>query len=209
MNIPISWTEKFNAIAVIGDEIVCNNYSCRLDLLTNSEDMYEQNVCLNRMKLFITEVLYNCVFVDNDSELIKTVHQFNNPIVTTMGNPHDLTICMHLYCKLQAITEGKMVIKAIHFSSTHSDNVEYTINLSDNLEVFKDDKKSKVLPWWHRADITVSDYFDSKGEHAVEEIETWEELGLGWTESLASSDTEAEILDIRAFKPEVIQGGRD
>jgi Zn-dependent M28 family amino/carboxypeptidase len=110
---------------------------------------------------------------------------------------------------LQAITEGKMVIKAIHFSSTHSDNVEYTINLSDNLEVFKDDKKSKVLPWWHRADITVSDYFDSKGEHAVEEIETWEELGLGWTESLASSDTEAEILDIRAFKPEVIQGGRD
>jgi hypothetical protein len=147
-----------------------------IEILT--DDPYEQSVALERMKYFIDEVVTNSVFVEaSDIKVIDTFTGLGMKVCVLPLEPYDQAISIALLLKLNAITEGKFNITNMAFKSQLSDDVEYLVDIEDEVEVYATKNN-----WWNDSGSNLSNKKLNKKDKIVKlhKDNEWTELDLGW-----------------------------
>jgi hypothetical protein len=171
---------EFNFVAGIWLEgeyqIGMYSFTVFIEILT--DDPYEQSVALERMKYFIDEVVTNSVFVEaSDNKVIDTFTGLGMKVCVLPLEPYDQSISIALLLKLNAITEGKFNITNMSFKSQLSDDVEYLIDIDDEVEAYATKNN-----WWNDSGSNISNKKSNKKDKIVKlhKDNEWTELDLGW-----------------------------
>lgn len=171
---------EFNFVAGIwlhGEyQIGMYSFTALIEIVT--DDPYEQSVALERMKYFIDEVVTNSIFIEaSDKKAIDTFTGLGIKVGVLPLDPYDQTLAIALSLKMNAITEYKMNITHMTFKSQLSDDVEYLIDIDDEVESFigKDN-------WWNDSGSNLSNKKSNKKDKIVKlhKDNEWTELDLGW-----------------------------
>jgi hypothetical protein len=163
-------------------------YSFTVFIEIFTDDPYEQSVALERMKYFTDECLTNCVFVEaTEKKVIDTLTSLGMKVCVLPLEPYDQAIAIPLLMKLNAITEGKFHITNMSFKSQISDDVEYLIDIEDEVEAYNT-KNS----WWNDTGSNISDKKSNKKDKIVKlhKDNEWSELDLGWKHSCKPETSE-------------------
>lgn len=163
-------------------------YSFTVFIEIFTDDPYEQSVALERMKYFTDECLTNCVFVEaTEKKVIDTLTSLGMKVCVLPLEPYDQAIAIPLLMKLNAITEGKLHITNMSFKSQISDDVEYLIDIEDEVEAYNT-KNS----WWNDTGSNISDKKSNKKDKIVKlhKDNEWSELDLGWKHSCKPETSE-------------------
>jgi len=171
---------EFNFVAGIWLEgeyqIGMYSFTVFIEILT--DDPYEQSVALERMKYFIDEVVTNSVFVEaSDIKVIDTFTGLGMKVCVLPLEPYDQAISVALLLKLNAITEGKFNITNMSFKSQLSDDVEYLIDIDDEVEAYTTKNN-----WWNDSGSNLNNKKSNKKDKIVKlhKDNEWTELDLGW-----------------------------
>jgi hypothetical protein len=163
-------------------------YSFTVFIEIFTDNPYEQSVALERMKYFTDECLTNCVFVEaTEKKVIDTLTSLGMKVCVLPLEPYDQAIAIPLLMKLNAITEGKFHITNMSFKSQISDDVEYLIDIEDEVEAYNT-KNS----WWNDTGSNISDKKSNKKDKIVKlhKDNEWSELDLGWKHSCKPETSE-------------------
>jgi hypothetical protein len=171
---------EFNFVAGIWLEgeyqIGMYSFTVFIEILT--DDPYEQSVALERMKYFIDEIVTNSVFVEaSDIKVIDTFTGLGVKVCVLPLEPYDQAISIALLLKLNAITEGKFNITNMSFKSQLSDDVEYLIDIDDEVEAYATKNN-----WWNDSGSNLNNKKSNKKDKIVKlhKDNEWTELDLGW-----------------------------
>jgi hypothetical protein len=172
---------EFNFVAGIWleGEYQIGMYSFTLFIEILTDDPYEQSVALERMKYFIDEVVTNSVFVEyTDTKAIDTFTGLGMRVGVLPLEPYDQAISIALLLKLNAITEGKFNITNMAFKSQLSDDVEYLIDIEDEVEAYVTKNN-----WWNDSGSNMSINKKANKKDKIVKLHKdneWTELDLGW-----------------------------
>lgn len=177
MNVRLLYKANFLGINVVESRFYPNNFKVKLSMVTGSDDPITQNVAFERIKFVIKEIFNNGIFVGGESPLAPEFLKLSPTKVIILPElAYDQIIGMALYCKLNAVLNGQLTIEDLQISSSAGENIWYAIDENDEMGNFSVplNKKKKILPWWHREDLTT---YDIKGE--VPKFD-WSAIDLDW-----------------------------
>jgi hypothetical protein len=200
VNVKLSYEVGFSAVVLEGSRLFPNTYKLKIDMLTLTENPIHQNVAIQRILIFLKEVMNNSVLVhakNANSNKIKNLAK-ESRIIFTPEEPFDQIIALLLFHKLHAIVEGKFEIDQIKINSNISPDLFYTI---EDFENFDYDIAKIEVPWWMRPDPTTTD--DSK---RLKFSSSWADINLEWD---SKSDKEIDVvfeldLDDNIYKSDVV-----
>jgi len=165
------------------NEYYINNYDIVLSFLVETDSMHEQNIAMERVVHYVTNVLQNAVLVESTQEdTINLYKAAKMKICELPQEPYDQIFGMVLLLKLNSIMEGRMKITDMIMGSMLSDGVRYSIVA----EVAESALSGKH--WWNRSNICLSDN-DLKcpnGDNILKLFSDnkWSDLDLQWKEKL-------------------------
>jgi hypothetical protein len=208
MNVKLSYNVGFSAVVVDGTRIFPNSYKLKIDMLTLTENSTHQNVAIQRILIFIKEVLNNSVFIHANNLNAKKIANLakESRVIIFPEEPHDQIVALILFHKLHAIVEGRFEIDQIQISSNISPDLQYSI---EDFENFEYDESKIEVPWWQRSDPSTTD--DPK---RLKFSSSWADINLEW-EAKKEDDLDVEFvleLDNEDLdKPDVVvlDGGED
>jgi len=155
-----------------------------MQLCTHLADTHQVNIALERLKCFVYTELENTVFIDRADESRAEMLAVLGVNVTTLpADPVDQVVGIMLYCKLNAIMEGRMTVDSLNIASQLGDQVWYLHDAEDSLGMFA------VDGWWHSPSaqhhtLTLDAYPDNVIQVAPS---AWIEHGLLWPEATTES----------------------
>jgi hypothetical protein len=192
MNVKLQYEMDFLAGIYYDESLQLNSYSVSMHMLTQSKDAVITNIAMERLKAFVQTELSNVVFINQENESIaETLYSAGCNICTLPEEPVDQIIGMMLYCKLNAIMEGQIIIDSLDISSTLGDNVWYQHFEEDSLGPFT------ANGWWHK-NSTQKDTIelDDVAENIVKVQSTgWQEYNLEWPE--VKQEKSAKVVDFK------------
>jgi hypothetical protein len=147
-----------------------------IEILT--DDPYEQSVALERIKYLVDDCLTNCVFIEStEKKVIDTFTGLGMKVCVLPLEPYDQAIAIPLLLKMNAITEGKFLITNMSFKSQMSDDVEYLLDIEDEVEAY-----ATKDSWWNDNGSNISNKKSNKKDKIVKlhKDNEWSELDLGW-----------------------------
>ena len=174
MNVRLQYPTTFLANVCINGRIVANKYTVVLDMLSGTDDSFEQNVAFDRIRYILHEQFANSVFVDQEEPGVASrLRDAGLRVIELPEIPVDQIIGMALLYKLNAVAEERMVIGQTRISSDFSEQVVYFHTLDDSAGPFIDDG------WWDTAKPSCNDTV--KSSKIVDMLEeNWTSLGLQW-----------------------------
>ena len=134
------------------------------------------NVAVDRIKAFVYGELANTVFFGPaDSEVIEMFSMLGINVTTLPEEPIDQIIGIMLYCKLNAIMEGRMLLTELDIQSHLGDSVWYLHNEDDAIGPFSQDG------WWHEANCKHHNITEPPDDNVVKVVSSgWSEYNLDW-----------------------------
>jgi hypothetical protein len=179
MNIQLRHEREFVAAFWNDDEtshqLITNVYRCRLKFLTQSIDQRDINVAVGRVLYMIDEEFSDTVFFSDRSHEIAHMFDHMGINVTTLpGPPVDQIIGMMLYCKLQAIMQGRVELQELEISSMRGNDVWYIHDSTESLGPFV------AEGWWHNSDPEHCAAFGENQVVAKIQPSIWKNLDLDW-----------------------------
>lgn len=185
MNVRIQYPMRFLAGIHYNGQLRLNEYSVRVYMMTATEDPEDHNIALDRIKHFVYSELENSVFVDSyDEEQCQLYTAAGINIVTMPGDPVDQLIGIMLFNKFTAITEGRLLIGEIEFSSNLGDGVVYLHGENENIN-------DVIAPaWWSSSDLVHNDLTETEKVVSMHKSSVWREIGLAWPDIEDNSDEE-------------------
>jgi hypothetical protein len=185
MNVRLKHDMHFTAGIWYNNALRMNNYTVRIWMTTNSDNVQDQNTAFERIKYFVYTQIDNTIFI-NQTELdqCNLLTRAGLDITTMPGEPVDQLIGIMLYYKLNAITEDRMIIVETELSSSQGENVTY---LHSDFETSTGYEKPN---WWTTSDLTHSDLVPTDSEKIVSMSQgvAWRDLEMSWADA---SDTDA------------------
>ena len=192
MNVNLQYDLEFLGAIYFQDCLQLNSYSVSMSLLTASKDAVVTNIAMERLRTFINSELENVVFIKREYESqAELLQALGCNICTLPEEPVDQIIGMMLYCKLNAIMEGQLIVTNLDIQSSLGDSVWYQHSDEDSLGPFAADG------WWHK-NSTQKETLDPDGtpENVVKvQAVGWNEYGLDWPD--ARTDQSAKVVDFR------------
>lgn len=174
MNVKLQYPVTFFANVWVNGRMITNNYNVVLDIITGTEDGFEQNVAFDRIRYMLQEKFANSVFVDEEEpSVVKKLRAAGLNVIALPEVPVDQIIGMALMYKLNSVTEDKMVVIQTRISSNLSENVVYFHSVDDSAGPFMDDG------WWDSAKPSCNSEVKSSKVVDIAD-ETWTALGLQW-----------------------------
>lgn len=203
MNVRISYETKFPAafyLPSVDDSptVMVNDYNLRLDMVTMSEDHATINVAMERLKIFVADVMTHTLFVNRaHQDQIQAFMNLGISVTTLPEDPVDQIIGLMLYSKLNAIMCGRIRIHSLDISSRMGDSVWFGHMDHESQGPFEQDG------WWNLSSTLCNDFlvFDSpKVSRLVQDA--WKQYDLDWPDDQKNSK-EAKILyaDFRDREP--------
>ena len=178
MNVRLQYDFDFLGAIMFEGRLQLNSYSVSLSLLTHSTDAASTNIAMERMRAFVMVELENAVFIGpSEQEKAELLTMTGMNVVTLPEEPVDQVIGLMLYCKLNAVMEGRMTVTALDLQSSLGDSVWYQHDEDDAIGPFVQDG------WWHRPTCQHNDVEPESTENVVK-VSTagWHEYGLEWPE---------------------------
>jgi len=171
MNVKLSYDIDFVAIVIDERKMFPNTFNLQINVITATDDSYEQNVAFQRILFLIKEIFNNSIFINYKNPNLLAIKQLlgNNHFIILPEDPYDQVIGFILFHKITAITEGKFEVDTITISSKDSDNIIYTIDDFSDFDNLENDKEQ----WWDRSDISTNSILE---ENNI----TWKDLDLAW-----------------------------
>jgi hypothetical protein len=176
MNVRLQRDFEFSAGVYWDDQFLMNEYRVKVDFTTLTEIPQEQTTAFERMRTFIEGVLQDTVFLHyEDHERARTLAELNIKSAILPAEPFDQIIGIMLFCKLNAIVEGKVEITDVQVCSKAGNWVWFLHAQEESTGPFANEN------WWHDASImTVMKPKPIKGDKIVslEKTPAWAEFGL-------------------------------
>lgn len=193
MNVRIKYEMTWRAGVWFEDRLQMNNYQIILDLTTISNDQEEHIVCLNRVKHFVYTELDSTVFINqSDKAAAKALTNAGINITPLPEDPIDQVVGMILFNKLNAIMEGRVVVRAFDICSDLGDNIHYLHSDSELLNI------DFGTGWWDDAGPTHNNFKlpDQKNVVRLTRTSTWKDFDLDW---YSESDNEVDSAAINTI----------
>jgi hypothetical protein len=202
MTARISKDFVFQSAIHIDNSFVINPYKISLWMDVHTESVDEQNIAMDRIKYFIDEGLDNCLFISvmQDKNTIENYLKAGIKICTLPDEPFDQVVAAVILCKVNAITEGKLLVTEIKIKSRICDEVEFYISSDEEIEFLNESEKH----WYTTSNTSNNDWTkkSSKKEKIVElkkEVLDWADLGLGWNNKLKITE-DADVVYLNLDK---------
>jgi hypothetical protein len=190
MNVSLQYSIDFMGAIYYDGRLQLNSYSVSLQMLTTNPQAMITNIAMERIKAFVMGELDSVIFIHRENEAQAELLQAVGANVCTLPDePVDQIIGIMLYCKLNAITEGQLLITKLDISSSLGDEVWYQHDADDNLGPFANEG------WWHLRSCQ-KDTLDL--EHTPDnvvkvELTGWQEYGLEWPDD-KKEKSEAKVV---------------
>jgi hypothetical protein len=158
------------------------NYTLSINLLTQTLDPVDQNIALERIKYFLSDVMHSTIFINQmDADRAEAYAELGFSVTTLPEEPVDQVVGIMLFHKLNAIMEGRMKVTELAFCSDTGDNVEYFHTENEHTDLFP------ATGWWNESGLKHSDVIFE--EDIPEDIKSeWQELELGWNHTEVTTD---------------------
>lgn len=190
MNIRLSTDLNFLAASYHNQKLLMASYSIAIGIVTRSKHTDDVAVAVERIRYFIENILGNSIFIDQKekAQIIK-YSQVGLITIALPELPIDQIINMAIYCKCNAITEGRVDVTDTQLVSSLSGGVRYFFDQDDNLGSFV--QKSG---WWLDPDLGWYDKQAHKDAGTIVKMQSncsWKSVGLDWakpTHDQASTD---------------------
>jgi hypothetical protein len=184
MNIRLQYDLEFPAGVYYDGRLQLNTYHVTMQLCTHLADNHQVNIALERLKCFVYTELADTVFIDRaDENRAEMLAVLGVNVTTLPGDPVDQMVGIMLYCKLNAIMEGRMTVDSLNIASHLGDRVWYLHDAEDSLGMFA------VDGWWHSP--SAQHHTLNLAAHPDNVIQVapsaWIEHGLLWPEITTES----------------------
>lgn len=178
MNVRLQYNTEFLGGIYSEQGLTLNSYSVNMQMITKTENSTELNIAMERLKCFLYSILADTVFVHQKHHERAMLMQAMGMNVTTMPDePVDQIIGMMLYCKLNAIMEGRIVVTSLDISSKDSEGVWYQHSNKEDTGVFEQSG------WWGQPDsLNHNIELDTDAEGKIVKVlpNSWTEYNLMW-----------------------------
>lgn len=179
-----------------GTEFYANLYEFDASFDVETESIEEQNIALERVKHFLYNVVQHSVLVsDKETEVINKLVNMDIRVCSLPEEPYDQIVGIMLTSKINAITEGRLVLTDISITSKLSDGVICLHSIEENIGPFK-------LPgWWNDTSPNLAD-IKQKGKKVIALKKTtteWSDFNLSWVAD-EPKKTESEIVFVNFDK---------
>lgn len=167
------------------DSILTNQYHVTMNITTACRDHESQNIAMDRMNYMLHDVFRDSVMIDaKEHDRIRLLKAAGLRVTTLPAEPVDQIIGLMLYCKMNAVCEGRLVIDAVNLCSDHGDHIWYLHDDTESVGPFQN------AGWWNDADP--SQWQQRQPGKTVVNLKTkseWTRLELDWpTESDTNPD---------------------
>jgi hypothetical protein len=199
MNVKISINPAFNAGIHWNDEYLINEYALWITMLTNTSDIIEQNIAMERLKYMLHQTFTNAVFINSeDQKQCKSYTNAGLKVVDLPEDPVDQIIGIMLYSKLNAVMQDRINITELMLSSSLGDRVWYTHDHSENLGPFEN------AGYWKESAPThcASKYLIRREDRVVKikNHDAWSVLNLSWPQDKPGGNKDNTVVIYGDFK---------
>ena len=180
MNVSLKINLEFPAGIYFQDTLRLNRYSVALELCTTTTDHEQINVAMDRIKAFVYSELADTVFINQqDAERANILDVMGVNVTTLPEDPIDQIVGLMLYCKLNAVMEGRMVVDNLDISSFIGDDVTYMHNTGDSIGPFEQNG------WWYNTDTGHSELSGIETDQNVVHVSnhSWNKYNLNWNDT--------------------------
>jgi hypothetical protein len=180
MNVRIQYDVEFLGSTYSEDGLSLNKYTASMSLVTGTTDKVQLNVAMERLKCFVYAILKDAVFINQARREHATLLRMMGVNITTLPEePVDQIIGMMLYCKLNAIMEGRLIVTGVDITSEQSDGVWYMHDEDESIGPFSQSG------WWdHPGTLNHNVEFEDENEKIVKvPVESWSDYELNWPDA--------------------------
>lgn len=177
----------FQAGVFFEGKFLMNVYDISLSMFVETDSIREQNIAMDRIKYFLSECLESSVFVEETEK--KAIEKFQAAginVCVLPEEPYDQIVTLILLMKLNAITEGKLLVTDIVLCSELSDGVKFIYDF-ESVHAANPFKKG----WWLESNTQITNPEKSnKKDKIVKLVKTvndWTPLDLDWKEKPANT----------------------
>ena len=193
MNVRLKYSTVFTAGVFYDSQLLMNNYRLAIEFTTVSDDSRDQNIALDRIRYFVQHQLESSVFINgNNSEQCELLSRAGVRLTTLPEEPVDQVVGIMLHCKLNAITEDRMIITQTEISSELGENIAYLHDDDEQLGPLSD------AGWWRDSDASHCDRQLVSTDKVVTMNfnRSWRELNLQWTQesSIVEADRDNKLV---------------
>ena len=181
------------AAGVHTDTFLMNQYMFTMYMIIGTDSFREQQVAMDRIKFFLGELLDSAILIKSSEK--KSIEKYlacDFKVCTLPEQPYDQIVAIMLLLKLNAITEGRLIITDITLESTTGDGVNFIHEVDDPLGPFEENG------WWSDPGVGISDEKKQRKKKIVnlfKHAPTWNDFGLYWKEKeikLIPAETEIQ-----------------
>lgn len=194
MNVNLQYSMSFQGGIYYDESLQLNSYDISLQMTTAIKDAVSINIAMERIKAFVFGELENVIFIKREYETQAQLLQAIGANVCTLPDePVDQIIGMMLYCKLNAVAEGRIIVNKVDISSSLGDEVWFQHEEEDNLGLFAQDG------WWHKHTCQKDDLDTEAMAENVVKVESsgWHEYGLDWHDNQNNEKAKVVYPDFR------------
>lgn len=178
MNAQIEKDFQFQAGLYFDKTLLLNTYSFTAFMEVSTDSIREQNIAMQRVEHFLFEKLEHSIFVkDSEKKVIDKLIDAGFAVGVLPEEPFDQIIALVLISKLNALTEGRLIVTSLTMSSRLSDGVRFTENRETANHVLGQNG------WWKSGlpKLSLPEKHKTDGSKVVKmQNNEWIDLGLSW-----------------------------
>lgn len=183
MNVNLKYSLDFVAGSWFEQELLMCNYTIDLHLLTQSMDPADQNIAIERVRWFVENQLHSSIIVNQaEADRAEVFYDVGFNVCTLPEEPVDQVLGIVLHSKLNAIMEGRIVIKTLSIKSD-TGGIEYIHNDNEITELLGDSG------WWFEPTPRCHDIESDEQDKEPE----WKDVELAWANEQVIKDLDTAI----------------
>jgi hypothetical protein len=194
MNVNLQYSMGFQGGIYYDECLQLNSYDVSLQMTTAVSDAASINIAMERIKAFVYGELEHVIFINRAVETQAQLLQAIGVNVCTLPDePVDQIIGIMLYCKLNAVAEGRIIVNKIDIASSLGDEVWFQHDEEDNLGSLAQDG------WWHKHTCQKDDLDPKYITENVVKVESsgWQDYCLNWPDTNAEKKSKVVYPDFR------------
>lgn len=158
MNVTFTWETVCHTTVVIQNQILPNIYRIKLHFVTSTENVEEQRVSFEEVKMFFDQRVNLCSITCYETPEFDILKEyFEHTIMQIPGSEFsDLDVGYCLSRKVQKIIRKNLLLIGLEISSQLGDNIEYILTPEDKV-ANSNATWTDLKPWWDRPDFDIND----------------------------------------------------
>lgn len=157
------------------NKFLLNFYEMVALMSVEVDDVYEQNIAIERMNYFLTNQIEDSLFInEKDTEALEKYKAAGMKTIVIPDDPYDQIIGHVLINKCNAIMEGRIIVEEIIFGSKLSNLIKFNISCDET------DDKFIGNHWWNDPNLSVKPKKKKDKIVKLFDQQNWETLELTW-----------------------------